>query len=158
MTFGCQVINLTFKFKLRYACIRGMLILLFLLILLPLLLLFFAVLLPIVMTVDGYKNTDKKCVIFCCFCVPGAMCKVIFWKNKGPFPFRKDWLKHLNLFIVIASRLLISVPFWLILCSVSFVLGVAITALFIAPAWLLSMVSIIKMIFWWQKRDRVQNR
>lgn len=144
MKIGCQVINLTFKFNIKSKCMRGIIIILFLLIILPLLIFLICVFIPIFLITQYYSPRRLGGRKRVCLCLPSYICNHIFWQYKGP-----------NRCFRYMSRIFISLPFWVVLSALSLKLAFVITSVLIIPTWVLSVISIIKMIIWWRKKDKI---
>ena len=134
---------MTFKFNIKSKCLRAIVIILFVLIVLPLFIFLILAIIPMLIFSEYYSPRRLGGRKRVCLCLPICICDHLFWYYKGP-----------NKCCRYISRLFISIPFWTVFTAISLTLAVVITAILIIPAWLLAIVSIIKMIIWWQKKDK----
>lgn len=144
MKFGCQVINMTFKLNMKSNVLRAVVIFLFVITVLPLTIFLIFSMVPVFIFWDQYNaartSIKPKRV---CLCVPVALCNHIFWNYKNN-----------NKCLLYSSWTLIAIPLWIIIITICITIGTVLTAILIVPAWLLSLLSVKRMIFWWRKRDR----
>lgn len=143
MKIGCQVINLTFKVKIRSKFIRGLFIIVMIVILLPLMILLLFLCLMIVVFYEVFNprySNNRKCI---CCCIPKCLCDHVFWKYNP-----RSCCKRL------LSRIFISIPIWTVYVVFSLALSLVLTLILLIPAWILAIISVIKMIIWWSKKDR----